>query len=106
MAQSVADGFDTLLRQLTPAVSENDAEEVNLSQIERRLETAFDMDYLATYGSAGHGTSITGFSPLVTAYAWWVDNETSLSLTPPTLLICLATQFGYSPTANLQVPRR
>lgn len=64
MSNAVSEGFDALVESLVPPFSEPDNAEVNLSVIERCLKSEFDMKYLVTCGSTGHGTNVNGFSAI------------------------------------------
>jgi len=62
MERTVEHGFFELVERVRPKYSESDAAVRNLNGIERCLKDEFDMDYLAAYGSSGHGTNISGYS--------------------------------------------
>ncbi|MGI9413715.1 MAG: SMODS domain-containing nucleotidyltransferase [Hyphomicrobiales bacterium] len=62
MQRTVNQGFRELLERIVPTYAESAAAEKNASVIERRLKTEFDMSYMATFGSTGHGTHIKGHS--------------------------------------------
>lgn len=59
----VEEGFRELAERLTPKYSEPEEAGVNLHLIERCLTKAFDIAYMAPYGSFGHGTHVAGWSP-------------------------------------------
>ena len=62
MPRTVADGFSEFSKQLISKYTESDVAKDKLSIIERSLRTKFDMMYLATYGSTGHGTNENHYS--------------------------------------------
>lgn len=62
MERTVEHGFLELVERVRPKYSETDAAVRNLNLIERCLSAEFDMEYLSTYGSSGHGTNIAGYS--------------------------------------------
>ncbi|MBZ0216926.1 MAG: nucleotidyltransferase [Fimbriimonadaceae bacterium] len=64
MTNAISDGFEALVARLIPPFSEPEHAEINLSNIERCLKSAFDMDYLVTFGSTGHGTNVAGYSAI------------------------------------------
>lgn len=64
MTRTVQQGFIELSNTLAPAYSEPENAAASLAVIERCLTSAFDMSYLAPYGSTGHGTQIPGYSAI------------------------------------------
>lgn len=62
MARTVGQGFDELVERVTPKYVESENAARNLTKIERLLSAEFGMDYLATFGSSGHGTNVAGYS--------------------------------------------
>lgn len=64
MARAVSDGFEEFVERVTPEYAESANAEKNLVIIERCLTSQFKMDYMATYGSTGHGTNVNGYSPV------------------------------------------
>jgi hypothetical protein len=64
MTRTVDQGFSEFLETLVPRFSETDAAAANQAAIERCLTDAFNMSYLAPYGSTGHGTNVEGFSAI------------------------------------------
>jgi hypothetical protein len=58
MSRTVNVGFAEFLERLVPKYSEPESAEINLAAIERCLKDAFDMAYIAPYGSTGHGTNV------------------------------------------------
>jgi predicted nucleotidyltransferase len=62
VTRRVQDGFEELLEKVTPLSGDSVRAEKNLQAIENCLKTDFNMEYLATYGSTSHGTSIKDHS--------------------------------------------
>lgn len=60
--KTVDQGFKKLLGRIVPTYSESAEAEKNAAVIERRLKLEFDMAYMATFGSTGHGTHLAGYS--------------------------------------------
>ena len=60
--KTVDQGFRKLLGRIVPTYAESAEAEKNASVIERRLKSEFDMTYMATFGSTGHGTHLDGYS--------------------------------------------
>ena len=61
MSRTVNEGFNEFVEGLIPPFSEPGSAATNLRIIERCLKSGFDMDYLVTYGSIGHGTNVDGY---------------------------------------------
>jgi hypothetical protein len=64
MKRTVQDGFEEFITRLTPQYSEPEKAELNLTAIERVLKSEFTVQYIANYGSTGHGTNVDGYSAI------------------------------------------
>jgi len=60
--RTVVDGFAEFAEALAPKYSESEQAETNLTRIERSLTSKYAMQYLAPYGSTGHGTHVNDCS--------------------------------------------
>ena len=64
--RTVAAGFAEFRKQLVPKYTESDIASATLHKIEKSLKRAFDLSFVAPYGSRGHGTNVQGFSAIDT----------------------------------------
>lgn len=64
VTQRLDEGFAELVDAITPEYSEPDGAEAHLNAIEHCLTDACRMEFLAPYGSTGHGTNLDGYSAI------------------------------------------
>jgi hypothetical protein len=62
--RTVAAGFAEFRERLVPKYTESETAVATLQVIERCLRQAFDVAFVAPYGSRGHGTNVRGFSAI------------------------------------------
>jgi len=64
--RGINEGFEEFRNQLVPKYTESEAASATMHKIETCLKQAFDLSFVAPYGSRGHGTNVQGFSAIDT----------------------------------------
>ena len=81
--RTVNEGFHEFRNQLVPKYTESEIASATMHKIEACLKQAFDLSFVAPYGSRGHGTNVRNFSAIdsfavIPKSALFEDSEKSL----------------------------